>query len=497
MFTHLFQIKKTLKVPESLLLKRLKATAIKNNLFVYDGVVIFYERKHYHLPLIIFDENRGLYLFEHKQWTYDELKNSTIKTYDKSLQADNTLTYTKFHQIFQTKLEQFFKGKKLPIHNFLLMENLDEEQYERLDDSFKKLLPKSRIFFSDLKEKAIIKKLFSVSKQKKKIFSPAQLFYRLLFQYTILDDTLQPKLATQQQIDFIYQDIIEHSVLNGRVGSGKSATLATKVIFEHLKNRYNKILVIKANKMACDFFMQKLQAFAQDKTLMIDFEYIEVLTPKEVLQKHLSKLGKKRVDDKLVIEKWLLRKRSKLYNLIFCDDADFLPADFITYLLNVYKKIPVLFVSNSELDHKFSFDISFKEQSTLFFQDEPYEKTISLVKELLRKYDAKDIMIVSDPPSRTILYTEFKQQLEIPITLLDNTKTSQEQNLETLVLSTYYDFFGIEKKYIIILDICLAPYKELAYLFFLSKEQTYLIYEEECDVIVSLKNFEQIKEIKE
>lgn len=170
MINSLFKKKQKLSVPESLILKKLKSIAEQNNLFIYENISFYHNEKSYLLPLLLLDTKRGIYLFEYKNWSYDELKLSKIKKATNTTQAENTLTFEAIHNIILEKISFFSNNKKLPIFNFLLMENLNSEQYEHLDDSFKELLPYKKILFNDTTDVNILSKLQAVSKKKKNIF---------------------------------------------------------------------------------------------------------------------------------------------------------------------------------------------------------------------------------------------------------------------------------------------------------------------------------------
>ena len=81
-FQSLFQHynNKTLELPESLLVKKLKQVATQNNLPIFENITIYHHNQSFFIPLIIADETRGIFLFEYKDWSYDDLKNAKIES---------------------------------------------------------------------------------------------------------------------------------------------------------------------------------------------------------------------------------------------------------------------------------------------------------------------------------------------------------------------------------------------------------------------------------
>ena len=66
--------------------------------------------------------------------------------------------------LIQEKIFNRFDFANYPIFNYLLMENLNTEQYEHLDKNFQKILPKEKILFNNSTDEEIFQKLQTVQK---------------------------------------------------------------------------------------------------------------------------------------------------------------------------------------------------------------------------------------------------------------------------------------------------------------------------------------------
>ena len=91
--------KKKLILPESLLTKKLKDIVKEKKLLLYENVTIYHQSIKFFIPLLIIDSKHGIYLFEYKNWSYDELRNSTIHKATNEESKRNSLSFerTQWH----------------------------------------------------------------------------------------------------------------------------------------------------------------------------------------------------------------------------------------------------------------------------------------------------------------------------------------------------------------------------------------------------------------
>jgi len=470
-----FNKPKTLSTLKSLLINKLHSVSSKNDFLLYKNITLYDQKQSFVIPLLIIDEARGIYIFEAKDWSYDELRNNKLQKFKRQL--INRLAFEKIQNLISFKLARKLKDKNIPIFKFLLMENLNIGQYDYLDSSFHDILPKEIIMFNDMSEEDMLLKLQTLSsslESKIDIYSTAA---TILSQYSIKDSSDNLFLCSDEQIELIDESINGHTTLNAQIGSGRTTLLVLKAIVEVLKDRELKIVIIKPTKVACERLVTKLETMLRDNNFNIVTNSIEILTPIEVVNRHLQKLRKKELSKKLQIDSTLMNKKFHLADQIFCDDVDFIESDFVYYLMHIQKNRPLLFVSNNSYEKIYNFQKSFRldEQKMNFFLCEPQKKMLEIIENILKSHLTTDILIVTN----NVISIEITKHL---------LKTGVTKDTDNIILSTYNDIYGLNAKFIILMNSCIAPFRELAYSFYLAEKEVYILHDEECEQINSLRN---------
>jgi len=480
-FVSLFKKKKqTLKSPQSLLIKKLKTLSNLNNLFIFENITIYHKSNNLFIPLLILDTTKGLYLFEYKEWSYDDLKNSTISRATNQTSSTKTLSYQNAHSFIEMKFEEFINSKDIPIYNFLLMPNLNTDEYEHLDTSFKKLLPNDKIIFNDSDDNIILKKL-SHNIEKKQI-EFIDIINILLPQYLNIGKNNNFYISTDEQISFINQELDSEIILNAKEASGKTNSILQKAIFEKIKNPNYKIIIIQITVIACNKLKLKLENSMKNFIFDFDINDIEIITPIDLVNKHLKKLEKNQLEVILHIDKKLMKNNFYIADLILCDDSDMLSYQFILYLQHLQKKHYLILVQNhpDESNNKnlYHFNKNFRSinQKILFKKANPYVKTLEIVTELLKENQSNDIIIICDN------YSKKKLQEDLKHFIRDDTIP-----LDGLLLLSYKQIASMESKFVILLDTDSFPQNEVNYALNLSTDSSFIIFEEESNEIKQLK----------
>jgi hypothetical protein len=495
--TSLFKKKsKTLQTFESSILQKLKSVARENDLYLYQDITIYHHTHSFFIPLLLLDPQRGLYLFESKAWHYNELKNAKVQKASKQDSTDKSLAFEHSHEIIRQRFNELTHNDGAPIFNYLLMENLSADEYQHLDISFQELLPKSKVLFSDSSSLEIIQKLQEEIPQTPDLPTAATIIGSILVQYCVLDKN-SLHLCTREQMNFIDTELPAFSVLDATYSTGKTNALALKAILEKLKNPSKRIIIIKETNLACEILKKKLLDIIEHAIVEADITSIEVITPIDLINKHLDKLKKIRRIDTLYIEEALFKKSLDVADLIMCDDADFYTNDFISYLKHLQKKSSLLLVSSKEATKDFSFTKNFRSarQEAYFYKTNSHAKTLHILSELLQTHKAKDILIVSNSLSQEKLNDDLKFFIRDKAVLLDSSKNLVEIDLNSLMLATYADIDALSPKFVLLLDVPFVEEAKLNYAFNLAAESVYVLYEDECEVINNLRNqYESTKE---
>ncbi|MCD6433728.1 MAG: hypothetical protein J7L21_06775 [Sulfurimonas sp.] len=498
----LFLFKKkssTLNLADSEVFDNLKEVCRENSLLVYQNLTIYHHSINFFIPLLILDPVRGIYLFEYKTWNYDKLKNATAQKSQNQETSNETLAFDKTHAIIKQKFNELTHNDGVAIFNFLLMENLSVQNYEHLDVSLKELLPKNRIILSDSSKEEILNNLHDVEKPENPLPDVAHIMGNLLIQYLVISDDDSLHLANSQQMDFIESEPKKYQTLSGENSSGKTEALLLKAILYKLKNPNKKVIIIEPTTLACDILKHKLIRSVEHAIIVLDITSIEIITPIVLLNRHLSKHNKLLLDKTIYIDQILMKKKFQIADLIICDDSDLLPEEFTLYLKHIQKKSNLILVSNKQISEAdFVFEKSFCNNNTniKFIKTNPHAKALQIIEKLLKDFDAKDILVISDELSKKQLGDDLEFFIKDKTVLLDSSRNLIDQDLDNLLLSTYSQISGITAKYVILLGISLASIQELNYAVNSSKDSVYILYEDECEKLSMLKEkFEKNKEI--
>jgi hypothetical protein len=341
-------------VPDSLLLKKIKSLSQNSNLVIFSHKEIYHHKESYPIALMVYDDLRGIYIFEIKEWSYDDLKNATASKAESVENSKNTLAFDKTHAIIKKKFNELLHNDGVEIFNYLLMENLSSDEYEHLNDSLQEILPKDKIIFSDSDTSEIFKKLQSAAPQNDTLPSKDVVLGTLFIQYAIVKES-EVYLCNEEQREFIDTKISGIHNLTAAAKSGKSYALLLKSIKELFKKERKKIIVIKPTILSKEILHKRFLELIEHAIIDIDLMAFEILTPVELANRHLMKLKMPSLDDTLYIDEKLMQKSFDAADLILCDDADVMPADFLSYLKHIQKGSDLLLVNdvNEEADITF------------------------------------------------------------------------------------------------------------------------------------------------
>ena len=484
--------KKKLIVPDTILIKKLKTLSSQSSLYVYKDVTIYHHTEAFFIPLMVIDPLRGIYLFESKEWTYDELKNADIQKAQKQDESENTLAFENKHEIIRKKFNELTHSDGVPIFNYLLMEYLSADEYEHLSDSFKKLLPKEKIIFSDAQEADIFKKLQAASSEDATLLSIDEILGTLFIQYALLRSDNTFCHASQEQRTFIDRELEEYAELYGLPRSGKSSILLLKAVVELLNDASKKIIIIKPTLLACDILKKKLLEIVEHAIVEIDLTSIEILTPLELINRHQKKLKREPLQQ-LFIDAKLMKKSFEVADTILCDDAQLYSTEFLEYLKHIQKNRSLLLSyagsdrDNAELTHSFENP----EKKVSFYNTHPHAKAMRIIYSLLEN-GAKNIAVAANTLSIERLKEDLSSFITEEALYIDSSQRLINQNFSNLLLCEYKELSELTINHILLMDLCFSSENEVEYALHLAKKSVDILYEEDCLAIQNLrKKYEQ------
>jgi hypothetical protein len=481
---------KTLKLPDSLLIKKLKEVSKNNNLSIYENITIYHHTQSFFIPLLILDPTRGIYLFEYKEWSYDDLKNATVSKATNQDSSNQSLAYQKTHDFIKQKFNELTHNDGVPIYNYLLMENLNSDEYQHLDESFKELLPHQKIMFNDSLESIILQKLQETPIATSPMPDEVNIMGNLLVQYLIFSRDNTMNLATNKQIEFIESTTNGLETLSGSAYSGKTNSILLKAVLETLRNPELKIIIIEPTTLSCDILKQKLLNIIEYAIIEVDLTTIEIITPIDLVNKHLCKLKKTHLEVVLNIDDKLMHKSFNVADLIICDDSNLLSFEFIDYLSHIQKNSSLILVneySDEESTYRFEDSFKTKELEVIFKQANQHAKALQIISHLLEENSSTDILVVSDNLSKRKLKDDLEFFIRDKAILLDSSNNLISQDLDNLLLCSYSQISSMNSKFVILMDVANASLNEIEYAINLAQDTTYILYEQECENIKTLK----------
>lgn len=487
LFSFFSQKKQDLVVPDSLLLKQIKSLAKHSHIEVFSNIEIFHHTTAHAIELLLYDNTRGIYLFEIKRWSFDDLKNATIQKAEHQERSSNTLAFEKTQDVIKQKFNEVLHNDGVAIFNYLLMENLSALEYEHLDDSFKALLPQEKIIFNDSSTSDIFKKLESAAPPQPTM-DISYVMGTLLTQYTIIDNQAKLHLCDEDQRSFIDgQTTSSLSVLQGDVHTGKSSLLLLRALYSVFKQKSKKVVIIKPTILARDIAYKKLLEIIEYGIVEIDPASIEILTPLELINKHLQKLKKPVVNSLAMVEPKLLQKSYNDADMILCDDAFALEKKFIDFIKHIQKNKSAVFVNldNTHAMQCITLQHNYLNESfTLHtLQTQPYAKAMQLLHTITQRDAYATVLIICNQETYEHLQEDLENFIEPKTSQVNADLNLLEQNYNTIQLTTYNAVYDLDADFIIALDTCEQVQSQLTYALHRANKEAYLLYEEPCETL--------------
>lgn len=464
--------KSKLLLPDSILIKNLKSISHKNNFYFYQNITIYHHNKNIFIPLFVLDPNIGIFLFEYKEWTYNDLNNYTLQRSTNVQSSKDTLAYEKINKFITTKFNEILHNDGIDIFNFLLSENLSSDDYKHLDSSKQMLLPYDRVIFSDSSEIEILEKLSNVSKENSYIRQSHFILANLFTQYLVLGNDNTINLATDEQIKFIEHTNYDVEVVYGHTNSGKTTAIMLKSILLKLKDPKSEITIIRPTKLSCDKLKAKLLNTIEYAIIDIDITTIKIITPIE------------------------FKSINKVSQYVFCDDTNLLEDDFLEYLYDKTSKSQLSLVNPKDIhDDFFKLTKKFNDKKieVEFLKSNPITGVIQIVSDYSSSPNELSILCISSDSNKLKLDEDLKTAITDKVILLDSSKSLIDQEEANITLSDYENINANKADIVLLLDINETSEDKLAYAISLANKKIHVIYIDECEKITNLKKIYNIK----
>ncbi len=230
----------------------LRLISQKNNFYFFKNLSLAHENKSIIIPLLIFDPQRGIYLFECKEWSFEMLKLAKIQNSSHAPHANNTLAYDNIRDLIKKK------HPKIKIFNFLLTQNLTFEEYDNLHFDVQTYLPYERMIFSDSTQEEILSKFNDCTPIDDSMPQINEILEKIFSQY----------LISHQQIKDI-KFIQAHPIAT-----------AMQLISTHSEHNLNETIVCISNRLHKINLEEDLKFFVKENAHVVLSDY-ETLSTKE------------------------------------------------------------------------------------------------------------------------------------------------------------------------------------------------------------------------
>lgn len=331
---------------------------------------VFHHKESIDIPFILFDPQRGLYLFERIDWTYTDLQGATLSAVDESNRAMSATQIETHRSFIHQKFQELLHHDGCNSVDFIIMDEITHAEYATLDASFKALLPETRIIFADEQSESVEIKLQNALERQESLYLAADIIGSLFFHMLILPDSLHqtPSLLNPSQQAYLHSQLQSKSILSGLCGSGKTTVMLLKALFEKLLDPALRVMIIVPTLASCEMLKHRLLEIIEHAIIDFDITGIDVITPDELLLRHAKTIYGKKTLQPVQITSKMMTKKFDAADVIFCDDSYLLPKEFVKYLMHIQSKNMLQLIDtacSSEEWQRFTLEGSFRIQEPL------------------------------------------------------------------------------------------------------------------------------------
>ena len=469
---------------DSILISKLKIFAKEKNYPLFENTPVFHRSQKVDVPLLLFIPKTGLVLFEYKEWSYEELRDAHVSKTSHAQKSENSLSFESIGDFIKEKFIDLTSFDDIDIFNFVIMEQLREDEFNMLDTSFHELLPKERILFHDSSEEQIERK-FKALQTKQKTYTVQNTLPFIFSQYMILDEK-KIYFANKDQRDFIDKNLenIENLVADRQ--SGKSSVLVQKALLEKLQQPQKKIAILAPTHLQAELLKHTLLELVELSSVVLDMNDISIYTPNDILNEHRRRL-KKAPTAEILIEAFHLHKGLDIADTLLVDDAFLMNTEFIAYLKHIQKGKTLLLINSLEDETTASLSQNYYGEIELL-QTPEYPTLLKKINTIVKAKKDVDILIFTADEDFEAIKEDIEGFTAQELSLIETDHSLREQSPTPIKLCNYDPKVPLHATYTFLIQSCQSDYSALKYLAKSSREKSFIIYEDECDNISRLKN---------
>lgn len=402
----------------------------------FENFTLFYQDKQINIELVLFIPYRGLYFGETISWDFKSLQEMRIESSSTKTKTHATTHLEMTESAIHQKLEDILSFDSTVCERFIWMRHLKEEEFDELDPSFHKLLPKERLIFSDSSKESIQAKLDSMAQKLHEPYSTLKIIGSLISHTLILPSEEKPygEFLSEEQQNFLTTDFSDTvTTLFGEHNSGKSTAIIRKALLLLLKHPKEKILIITPTLIAGEILRNELISLLEYGALTIEHAFLQFYTPHDT--------------DKLE-ELDIFQSASA----VLCDDSHLMGKHFIDsliehrekrwLLLSMYNNYSPLSDSSIIFYNHYQKSIPFKKLPTTAKQ-----ALTTLLLELrshLLSTSSEKIMVILENEENVFHYKEaIDEYFGTNSRILSKDFSLQYQNLDDIIITTAEYTYGL------------------------------------------------------
>ncbi len=458
----------------------IKSFALSSQSMLFENINLYHQKEFFTLPLLLFVPEKGMLLFEPIDWYREDLQSATVSPWLPSSKHSRSIHIDTPLDLINQKFNYILHQDLNITTGLILFENLSESEFDSLDSSFHRLIPKSRALFCNESMESLTQKVNDALSTISIEIDATTVLSSLFMQYTLMADDFNPSqsIVDEAQQHYIDADFLPCSTLIGPYGCGKSSVMLLKVLSQLLKYPKQKIMIIAPTHAACEILKRKMLEIIEYAIINLDLSTIEVITPKELLARHAKQIYNKPLEPIKITDK-MMSKTFNAAEVVICDDAELFSDEFIAYLLHIQKKRylhligvdcqnavgePIVLsqsyrfseslinLCTKDLNDKHSYETV---PNVKFSVGNIYMQTILAFKEVLNLRDDGEKCLIITPSSSFAhaLYEEMHEYIEEKIILFNAKESIASESFHHHMIVPQNDMASLQKKHVIVSGI--------------------------------------------
>lgn len=281
-FSHFFASKETNTTASRIADTLHELVLDTDNVFLQD-FTIFHHETMLNLDLLLFIPHYGLYVGEKNVWNIQTLKGTSVERLHRQNKKTSPTRMESAENSISQKLQDVLSFDSTPVECIFWMENLSKAEFETLDPSFHKLLPKERLIFHDNTAAEIQIKLYKLRDYQPDSLSTLKVIGSLKAHTLLLPSDSEPfgSFLSNDQQTFLDAPFEMGTVLtlSGPYNSGKSTAFIRKVMHYLLTYPNTSAIIITPTLLGGELLRKEFVALMEFAAVKCDLSLLHFHTP--------------------------------------------------------------------------------------------------------------------------------------------------------------------------------------------------------------------------